>query len=430
MAINPLIALQGQVPDVGRTFSNALLNVGRIEDIRRARAEAPIRERLLEAQTATTEAAVPTGQQLFNKADVNRITSLAQGARAIIPDLQSGNIERVRATLQARGAALDTANIDRSDTDEALSLIDTNPDELLRISQEAVKLGTQLSPGKRGVQFGAQQTFKDSKDNLFFGTTKRNPTTGQIESALVPVSGGAAQPVGAVQLVSGLGQTAAEKAVTEATTAGEKEKAKLAEQAAARPGIEADIEAKKLKKQLQFKPQIEKSVTLARKLADEQGEVLTDLNRSRAAMPGLTIAVNQLKELATVATSTFGGRVFDAAVKETGFGSTKGATARAKFIAIVNNQVLPLLKPTFGGSFSVQEGESLKATMGDPNSSPEEKIAQLDAFIAQKVRDIEAKEAQVSDQVGAPQFKEGDTATHPHTGEKAIFQNGQWQPAP
>lgn len=409
MAVDPRIALAGKVPDIGKTFSNVLLNVDRFDNIRRAREQQDVRNRMLEAQTSITEAAVPTAQSQFNKADINRITSLAQGARAVISDLQAGNVERVRATLQSRGASLDAAGIDRSDTDEALNLLDTNPQELLRISQEAVKLGTQLAPGKKGVQFGAQQTFKDSKGTLFFGTTKRNPATGQIESALVPVSGGAAQPVGDVNLVSGLGQTAAEKAASEVTTVGEKEEAKL-------------------KRKLRFKPQIERAVVLARKSAQEKGELLTDLNRSKAAMPGLTNVVNELKELATVATSTFGGRVFDAAVKETGFGSTKGATAKAKFIAIVNNQVLPLLKPTFGGSFSVQEGESLKATMGDPDASPVEKIAQLEAFIAQKVRDVEAKELQVSDQDAGPQTQEGATATNPETGQKVIFKNGQWQP--
>lgn len=159
--------------------------------------------------------------------------------------------------------------------------------------------------------------------------------------------------------------------------------------------IAGAVEGGKLTKQLEFKPQIESAVTKARAEATRKGEVLTEFNQAKAALPGLTSAVNELRELAQMATSTIGGRVFDAAVKETGFGATKGATARAKFIAIVNNQVLPLLKPTFGAAFTVQEGEALKATMGDPNATPEEKMVQLDAFIAQKLRDIETKEAQL-----------------------------------
>lgn len=198
----------------------------------------------------------------------------------------------------------------------------------------------------------------------------------------------------------------------------------------AKSKISGAIESGKLNKQLKFKPMIEAAISLARKEATDKGETLTDLNRAKAALPGLTEVVTELKELAKVATSTFGGRVFDAAVKETGFGATKGGTARAKFIAIVNNQVLPLLKQTFGGSFSVQEGQELKASMGDPDATPEEKLAQLDAFIAQKTRDIEAKELELSAQGEVTtSVQEGATATNPQTGQKVIFTNGKWQPA-
>lgn len=205
-------------------------------------------------------------------------------------------------------------------------------------------------------------------------------------------------------------------------------------------------EERKLESQLRFKPEITKAVKLAEKAAAERGETLTALNRSKAALPGLTKAVGQLRELAQIGTSTIGGKIFDTAVKQTGFGSTKGATARAKFIAIVNNQVLPLLKETFGAAFTATEGEALKATMGDPDASPEEKMVQLDAFIEQKQRDIETRETQLNqgqqttiqqqDARGTTtlqettqpvqQFQEGQTATNPQTGQKIIFQGGQW----
>lgn len=171
--------------------------------------------------------------------------------------------------------------------------------------------------------------------------------------------------------------------------------------------VEGKVEAESATAQTTAETQafIKKAVRIAEKEATERGEVLTDLSRARAALPGLTDAVSQLKELATISTSTIGGRLFDTASKELGFGSTKGGDARAKFIAIINNQVLPLLKPTFGGSFTVQEGEALKATMGDPDASPDEKIAQLEAFMNQKMRDIESKESQLSS-IGAPQIEQ------------------------
>jgi len=158
-------------------------------------------------------------------------------------------------------------------------------------------------------------------------------------------------------------------------------------------------EEAKLGQQLVLKPQIEAAVTAARVQAQESGEVFNDWSRAKAAMPGLLTTVGELKGLAVIATSTWGGIAWDTAVKQLGFGATKGATAKAKFVALINNQVLPLLKPTFGGSFSIQEGESLKATMGDANATPEEKLAQLSAFIENKYREIETKQRQL-DEVG------------------------------
>ena len=179
-------------------------------------------------------------------------------------------------------------------------------------------------------------------------------------------------------------------AITTATTPG------LPEQVAESEGIIAGAkEQGKLKKKLTFAPQIAKAVKIAEEEGKARGEAITDLTRAKAAMPGLLSAVGQLKELAPIATSTLGGKAFDFAVKESGFGSTKGANAKAKFIAIINNQVLPLLKPTFGAAFTVQEGESLKATMGDPNATPSQKLEQLNAFIDQKFRNMEALESEI-----------------------------------
>lgn len=213
---------------------------------------------------------------------------------------------------------------------------------------------------------------------------------GGFERRSIPIEG---------EFVSQLGETAADQTQRAIAQAGGQRKAVLEQDLAFKPDIEAAVGAAKSKQDLKFKPQIMTAVKLAEKEATAKGETLTDLNRLKAGMPGLTGVVEELKELAPIATSTLGGRAFDFAVKESGFGATKGSTARAKFIAIIDNQVLPLLKATFGGSFSIQEGESLKASMGNPNSTVEEKLAQLDAFIAQKARDIESKEAEV----GAPQ---------------------------
>lgn len=195
--------------------------------------------------------------------------------------------------------------------------------------------------------------------------------------------------------------------------------------------LEAEAGAKeggKLKQQIKHKPTITKAVKLAEKQATERGEVLTDLARMEAGLPGLKDAVSQLKELSAIATSTIGGKIFDAAVKQTGFGATKGATARAKMVAIITNQTLPLLRETFGSAFTETEGKRLEASFADPDATHEERLAQLDAFINQKVRTIETKQRQLDAgevQEVTSQFTEGQTATGPN-GEKITFKNGQW----
>lgn len=137
------------------------------------------------------------------------------------------------------------------------------------------------------------------------------------------------------------------------------------------------------------------AVKLAEADAKSRGETLGEVGRLKASMPGLLDVVGQLKELAYVATSTIGGKIFDTAAKELGFGSTKGATASAKFSAIVDNQILPLLKQTFGSAFTESEGERLKRTLGDVDASPEQRVAQLNAFIDGKYREIQNKEREL-----------------------------------
>ena len=50
-----------------------------------------------------------------------------------------------------------------------------------------------------------------------------------------------------------------------------------------------------------------------------------------------------------------------------------------------------MLRQTFGAAFTVKEGESLKATLGDPNKSPAEKQTALDSFITAAQGKIESR---------------------------------------
>ena len=124
------------------------------------------------------------------------------------------------------------------------------------------------------------------------------------------------------------------------------------------------------------------------------GEVSVLAESVSSKMPGLRSVVDTLSDLADTATYTQSGQAMDSVKRELGLPVGQGAIDRASYVAIVDNQVLPLLRDTFGAAFTEREGATLRATLGDPNKSPAEKKAILNAFIAQKERDVAAMAAQ------------------------------------
>lgn len=134
----------------------------------------------------------------------------------------------------------------------------------------------------------------------------------------------------------------------------------------------------------------------AQKLAETTGkatgESAAKLTSMRAQRPRLEQVVNELSSLGQKATYTHAGQLSDAAMRQLGLPVGEGAIARAEYIAKIDNEVLPLLRQTFGAQFTEREGQSLKNTLGDPNKSPQEKDAVLRAFIEQKVAEIESLE--------------------------------------
>jgi hypothetical protein len=124
------------------------------------------------------------------------------------------------------------------------------------------------------------------------------------------------------------------------------------------------------------------------------GEAQASLASLRSKMPGLEAVVRQLDELSEKATYTLAGQALDTMRRQAGAEPREAAVARKQYISMVDNQILPMLRDTFGAQFTQKEGESLKATMGDPDASPKEKQAVLKAFIEQKRRNIEAASAE------------------------------------
>lgn len=126
-----------------------------------------------------------------------------------------------------------------------------------------------------------------------------------------------------------------------------------------------------------------------------EGEDAALFESMKSKMPGLEKVVEELGQVADEATYTGAGQAANWIGKQLGFEPTDAAVARTKYIAMVDNQVLPMLRDTFGAAFTVAEGDSLRATLGDPDKTPEEKQVVLQSFIEQKKRDLEALGARV-----------------------------------
>jgi hypothetical protein len=128
-----------------------------------------------------------------------------------------------------------------------------------------------------------------------------------------------------------------------------------------------------------------------------RGEARSSLNSQESKLPELERTVKELGELSKKATYTKTGQARDFALREAGLPMSEGGNARAEYISKVDNQVLPLLRDIFGAAFTQKEGDTLRATLGDPNKSPTEKEVILKSFITQKKASIESTKRQLGD---------------------------------
>jgi hypothetical protein len=127
------------------------------------------------------------------------------------------------------------------------------------------------------------------------------------------------------------------------------------------------------------------------------GEQSVQVQALERGLPVLREFVEDLRKVGDVADYRFLDEVAANLARQRGEQLSEGAIARQRFTAMVDNQILPLLKATFGAAFTAEEGARLRATLGNETLSPAEKNAQLDAFIEAKEREIRALGGQVPD---------------------------------
>ncbi len=413
----PLQAFKG-LPDIGAKVSNALQNVQRGQQIAQNREQAPLRNQLLEAQAGTAESQQALAATQAAEADRNRrLGSLAEFGLSIGSDVDRADLQGILAKTTARRNTLIDQGLPTEETDDLISLIgrtDISEDEKLQeiSGQRNDIISSARQFGVLKPEGGAATAGERTRIQLLQDLKSDDPQVAQSAEVALGLRG---------RKVGSAAQTIAETGTAGDVGASQAEIKRLEAE-----GVEVG-KAKGLSKSAPLIAQAKSSIASAVKIAEieakDRGEALTGLNRARASLPGLTEVIGKLKELAPIATSTLSGRAFDVIAKEIGFGATKGKVARTKFGAMINNQVLPLLRDTFGAAFTAQEGESLRATMGDINATPEEKMATLDAFIEQKQREIETKELQLN-----PQPKAGGVLMTDANGNTAlVFPDGTFE---
>lgn len=128
------------------------------------------------------------------------------------------------------------------------------------------------------------------------------------------------------------------------------------------------------------------------------GKDRATLEKENAALeknlPAFEDMTNELIELADKATYTQAGQARDWLLRQTGQPMSEGGIAREKYKQVVANELIPKLKQMFGGQLSDSERESLLATLGDVNLSPEEKKSAITAFIEAKRRQVKYNQPQ------------------------------------
>jgi hypothetical protein len=136
-------------------------------------------------------------------------------------------------------------------------------------------------------------------------------------------------------------------------------------------------------------PEEQAGLTAGKKASGkDRGEAEALYESMNSKLPELNQSMNELNALADKMTYTTAGKLYDEGRRQLDMEPREGAVARTAFIAKVDQVILPTLRDTFGAQFTVTEGQWLRNTLADPDSTPQEKKEVLKSFVDQKVREI------------------------------------------
>jgi hypothetical protein len=339
MAIDSRIPLMAQNADT----ANPLLKFADMQ--MQSRRENRLDKQADLQQQLTTE---QLAQQKINNMDQrekSRVHNVVIGAAELGTYLNSGDVDGAREFLTTRKRNLQKRMamgepVDTVETDAALASLDKDPEGLKKKIDQLTQFG-QLTgilevPKKSGATIEAAHTLMAENPGMTFS-----------EAFSISKSG------------VGQGNTYSDGRIT--PMAGKDETAKNEEAAK----------------------------SMGKEVGKAEGEHLNAYEDFMAAAPGLNEFGNRLYQLADIATYTATGQARDAFMRQFNFDPTDAARAKAEVETMIDTEILPLLRPTFGAQFTVKEGEWLRATMGNQNLSPGEKKAQIAARMASWQRQAE-----------------------------------------
>ena len=211
MAIDPRITSGIRVPDAGNVIAKFNQNMQNNAEQKRIAELHPLR--VQQAEQAV-DAGAAQAADAAEQRKLKSINDFAIGNQSLITNaVSTGDSTQLKGALVKRREQLVQQGLPTDVTDEAIIMLgQNNLDGVVSSMRDSVNLYNQSSgQGQASTQFGGQKTFKDSKGNLFFGTTKRNPNTGEVQSVLSAVNGSNSQPEGQVSLVTSAGETAGER---------------------------------------------------------------------------------------------------------------------------------------------------------------------------------------------------------------------------
>lgn len=387
MPIDPRIPLAVQPPSWGQNFQSDMLQ------FQQQRQDAPIRQRLLEAQTTNAELQNTAAKQ---KQLNDEETSVIMGSAAVQQYLGRNDVAGAKAYLSQRKAQLQNLGLNTSHTDQALALIDQDPNQLKTMVDSNVELGTRLG------LFGKAATPTNEQQNL--EALGYRPGTPEYAKAFQQTYG---------------------KPDPNTITAYQQ--------------AQLDVDRQKLdidRAKLNQGPEGDKTFKQATELRKEFIAQSKDYSLQNDALGRIAAAAKDPSAAGDIALIFSFMKMNDptSTVREGEYATAANAGGVPDRIVSVYNKVLsgerlaPAQRADFvkksGDLFNESKKQHQKREREYTRLAKQNNLNPEDVIVDFSTYQPEAEGAPPGTQQGV---QEGATATNPQTGEKIIFRNGQWQ---